>query len=172
MNNGTMIESQEGKATLEDVDFDTFCRFCDWAYRGDYYVENKADAQQSDTGGEIDKAEDEASSKVNECYSHGLHCRHRVFKCSSGRKSSCRACRSCGSYVDKLRDNQKRTARYCSYHNEEDCEKANSYCWYCGMPRCIPCSHCGTYDPLRPVQESAMWEMFREKKFHATILEA
>ena len=34
--NGPMIEASERRCTLEDVDKDTFVRFCQYAYTGDY----------------------------------------------------------------------------------------------------------------------------------------
>ncbi|TVY13941.1 hypothetical protein LARI1_G007588 [Lachnellula arida] len=34
--NGSMGEASEGKATFEDVEEDTFTRFCQFAYTGDY----------------------------------------------------------------------------------------------------------------------------------------
>jgi hypothetical protein len=34
--NGPMGEASEGKATFEDIEEDTFIRFCQFAYTGDY----------------------------------------------------------------------------------------------------------------------------------------
>lgn len=36
MINGPMLEASKGVAILEDVDEDTFARYCQWAYDGDY----------------------------------------------------------------------------------------------------------------------------------------
>lgn len=36
MINGPMLEASKGVAILEDVDEDTFARYCQWAYNGDY----------------------------------------------------------------------------------------------------------------------------------------
>ncbi|KAG6997772.1 hypothetical protein G7Y79_00038g075310 [Physcia stellaris] len=38
MINGSMMEAHQGKATLEDVDLDTFLRFVQWLYHGYYDV--------------------------------------------------------------------------------------------------------------------------------------
>ena len=56
--NGHMMEAQTKSATLEDVDEETFVRFCQFAYTGDYAVPGFLTEEKSDTASDVQVASD------------------------------------------------------------------------------------------------------------------
>lgn len=171
MNNGNMIESQEGKATLEDVDLETFCRFCDWVYRRDYSVEKKDVAYEAMESMKLSSTR----PKNSHCDVHQTTDCGPTFDCNNCNSLSCRSCPWCGSrYCVAIISNQastdQLTGSYCPSHDTYGCVLADYLCWGCERCFCGRCPDCASLESEVIVQGETPWTAFKKRNFHTAFL--